>query len=405
MFVLCSFLSFLNAQTPLPKIFLHPKTIARESQTKFVDSLHFIPLEIKKGIEPGNNYNITITEKYILLLDYSNKKMFAYLKDGKFVKEVSFKKLGQGFYPNYDELSNQVSFFGNNKNYSLTPKDMVQVKMDWNNPRNKKYFKKFVIDLNDPSFTIKKGSPDEMDIVQIRHLYGDYYVQGQINVSQLYKDSIDHELKLYKNNQFVKGYFPYNHHNEPRFLYVQENVSLNKTDTDQVHIITRPFSDTIYKMVGDSLFAAYKLVLPLENTLPASFYNKPFKNKTERDNFYRNNGWMMRQIYSFYETPRFMFFTVGYLSNFDSYIVEKQTAITYKTKNIKADSSQYNLQLFANTSFIRKGTQVYKAQKAGELLAFFSQNKDVPVPKELDAFLKSNPPADSPVIVAFKLKN
>ena len=54
---------------------------------------------------------------------------------------------------------------------------------------------------------------------------------------------------------------------------------------------------------------------------------------------------MFRQVYNFYETPRFIYFSVGYLSNYESYIYQKQTNITYKTKNIKPDSSQYNLQV------------------------------------------------------------
>jgi len=88
-----------------------------------------------------------------------------------------------------------------------------------------------------------------------------------------------------------------------------------------------------------------------------------------------------------------------------AYIYQKQTNITYKVKNIKADSSQYNLPVLANFGISRKGDRFYKPQKAGDLLTFFEKNKSIPVPKELEDFLKSNPPAASPVIVEFKLKN
>ncbi|GEO10796.1 hypothetical protein SAE01_32920 [Segetibacter aerophilus] len=392
-------------QSQLRKLYLHPKTVAREKQTKFVDSLRFIPLEIKEDIEISNNYNIEVTGNYILLIDYMNKRLLVYLKNGKFLKQIAYNKLGDSFYPNYQEVTNQVTFFGNNKNYSLTPKDLVKIKLDWNNPRNKKYFKKYTLNLNDPLLTIKKGVPAEKDIVQVRHFYDDYYVQSQITVSPLFADSVDYEFKVYKSNQLVKTFFPYNRINEPRFLYTQENVSFNKTDTANIHILTRPFYDTIYKMKGDSLFAAYQLVLPLENTLPPSFYNKPFKNKTERENFYRNNGWMLQQIYSFYETPRFIYFMVRYLSNFDSYIYEKQTDVTYKTRNVKADSSQYNLQLFPTFGLMRERDKFYKSQKASDLLDFFDKNKNVAVPKELEEFINSKPPANTPVIVEFKFKN
>ena len=394
-----------ESQSQVRKLYLHPKTVARDKQTKFVDSLRFIPLEKKEGIELGTHYNTSVTRKYILLTDYMNKMLYVYSKEGKFVKSINYKKLGEGFYPGYKERTNEVTFMGNNKNYSLTAKDQIKIKLDWNNLRNRKYYTKFTIDLNDPTLTIKKGVPDEKDIVQINHFYGDYYMQGQISVSDLYKDSVDHEFKVYKDNKQVKAYFPYNRINEPRFLFTQENVGVSKTDTANIHFIARPYCDTIYKMVDDSLFPAYKLVLPLENSLPASFYTKPFKNRTERENFTRNNGWMMRQVHGFYETPKFIYFAVGYLSNHDFYIYEKQTDVTYKTKNIKADSSQYNLQLFASYGIMRDGDKFYKPQKASDLLTFFDQNKNVPVPKDLEEFIKSKPAANTPVIVEFKLKN
>jgi hypothetical protein len=398
-------LSSATAQSQLRKLYLHPKTVAREKQTKYVDSIRFIPLEIKEGIELGTYYNVQVTEKYLLLTDYMNSRLVFYSRDGRFVKDINYKKLGGTFYPAYKERSNQVTFFGSNKNYTLTPKDQVKIKLDWDNPRNRKYFKKYTIDLSDPSLTVTKDVPNEKDIVQAYNYYDDYYMQGQITISPLYKDSLDYEFKLYRNNQLVKSFFPYNRVNEPRFLYAQENVSLLKTDTPYVHFITRPFCDTIYKMVKDSLFAAYQLVLPLENSLPASFFMKPFKNKTERDNFNRNNGWMIHQVYGFYETPRFIYFLVGYLSNFDSYIYEKQKDLVYKTRNIKSDSTQYNLQLLEGYGTQRKGDRFYKPQRASDLLAFFTQNKSAPVPRELEEFIKSKPPANTPVIVEFKMKN
>ena len=158
-------------------------------------------------------------------------------------------------------------------------------------------------------------------------------------------------------------------------------------------------------MIGDSLFPACQFVLPLENSLPASFFTRPFKNKTERENFNRNNGWMLHHIYTFYETPRFIYFMVGYLSNYESYIYQKQTNTTCKVKNIKPDSSQYNLKMLEDFGLSRKGDRFYRPQKAGDLIAFFEKNKNVPVPKELESFLKSNPHEATPVIIEFKLKN
>ena len=393
-----------TAKSQLQKIYLNPKAPGGGKQSQFVDSIRFIPLEPKDDIRLGDYYNIQAIEKYFLLGDYLNKRLLIYSKDGRFLKNINYKKLG-GLYPNYIPHRNEIVFFGGNNNYALTTKDQVKVRLDWTNEKNKKYFKKYLVDLSDPTFTIKKSTPEQNDIIRSFHFYDDYYWQGQISTSPLYKDSLDYEIKLYKNNQLVKGFFPYNRINEPRFLFAQENASYNRSDIPYTNFVTRPFCDTIYKMVKDSLYPAYHLVTPLENSLPPSFFTKPFKNKTERENFYRNNGWMFRQVYNFIETPKFIIFLVQYLSNVESYIYQKQTNTTYRTKNIKPDSSHYNLPLFADLNIRRKGEWFYTSKNASDLLNFFEQNKNAAIPKELESFLKSKPPATSPVIVEYKLKN
>ena len=393
------------AHSQVQKIYLNPKATGIEKQSKIVDSIRIIPLEIKEEIELAVYNSIDVTKNYFLIKDYTGKRILLYSKNGDFIKKISYKKLGPAFYPFYDKRDEQVVFFGDNKNYSLTPRDRLKIKLDWSNPRNKKYFKKYTIDLNDTTFTIRKGIPEEKDVIRAFPLYDDFYWQGQINTSELYNDSLDYEFKIYKNNELVKGFFPYNRINESRFLFVEENTNVNSTDKAYIHVVTRPYSDTVYKMVYDSLYPAFHLILPLENSLPASFFTRRFKNKTDRDNFSRNNGWMLRQVYNFYETPRFIYFSVGYLSNYESYIYQKQTSITHKIKNIKPDSTQYNLQLLENYGLSRHGDRFYKTQKAGDLLGFFAQNKNIPIPKELEGFVKSNPHATTPVIVEFKLKN
>jgi hypothetical protein len=387
----------------LQKIYLHPKANGSEKQSKFVDSLRFIPLDIIPGVELTAYAGIDKTKNYFLVKNYTAKTIIIYSKDGRFIKKINYKKLGEGLSLRYDEQAERLVFFGNNKNYTLTSRDELKIMLDWNNPKNLKYFRKYSIDLDDTTFSIHKETPGQHDIIHAYRFYDDYYWQGEITTSELYKDSLDYELKLYQKDKLVKGYFPYNAIHETRFLYTEENIGVNSTDTPYIHFITRPYCDTVYKMIYDSIFPAFQLVLPLENSLPPSFFTKPFRSKTDRENYRRNNGSMFRQVYNFYETPAFIYFSVGFLSNYESYIYQKQSKITYKAKNIRPDSSQYNLQLLGDYGFSRKGNRIYKTIKAGDLVTFFSQNKNTSVPKELENFLRSNPPATTPVIIEFKL--
>src|SRR5207253_2660194 len=122
--------------------------------------------------------------------------------------------------------------------------------------------------------------------------YDDYYWRGDISTSTLYRDSLDYEFKVYKDKKMVSQFFPYNRINEPRFLYTEETTAMSPTDTPFIHFITRPYCDTIYKLIKDKPVPFYQMVMPLENSLPNSFFNRPFKSKTDRENFQRNNGWM-----------------------------------------------------------------------------------------------------------------
>jgi hypothetical protein len=400
----CLFIS-LNTYAQLQKIYLHPKAPGTEKQSRFVDSIRFIPLQVNEGVQIGGYNYIIITKNSFLVVDYPSKTVFVYSKTGAFVNKINYKKLGEEFYPSYREQTDQLVFFGNNKNYTLTPKDRIKVLLDWENPHNKKYFRKYTIDLNDPAFAIKREAPSKNDIVRAYPLFEEYYMQTQISTSTLFKDSMDYEFKIYRNNELVKSFFPYNRIDEPKFLYSNETVALNRIGLSNAYFITRPYCDTIYKMVRDSVTPAYQLVLPLENSLPTSFFNKSFKNKTERENFRRNNAWMLHQVYTFDESPNFIYVSVRYLSNYESYIYLKQSNTTYKIKNIKPDASQYNMQLLADGGLIRNGDRFYKTQKAADLIQFFEQHKEVAVPKELEQFLKSKPDNAAPVLVEFKLKN
>lgn len=165
-------------------------------------------------------------------------------------------------------------------------------------------------------------------------------------------------------------------------------------------MITRPFCDTIYKLVRDSIYPVYQLILPLENTLPPSFFSQGFKNKTERENFQRNNGWAFHQVYTFYETGNYITLFIAYNNYYENYLYNKENGEIYNFKNIKSDSTQYNLQLFSgfDTNFSRKR---YKLLQAGQLIDFF-QHYATPPPPELKAFLAGNPKRTAPILAEYQ---
>jgi len=386
----------------LRKIYLNPKNTAVQKQSNFIDSIQFIPLEPVNGVnvEAGN---VKFTGKYYLVTDYRSGVLYIYAKTGAFIKRIDFNELGD-LAPMYRSGSNQLVFFGDNHNYTLTSKDRVKILLDWSNERNLKYFRKYVIDLGDTSFAIKRSRPDKYDLTGAEPLDAEHYLQTKISTSHLYPDSVGYEVNIYKNGKLDRSYFPYDRISEPRFLFMDEQIVTSASDTPSVSYLARPYCDTIYKLVKDSLYPSCQLVLPLENSLPSSFFTTAFRARTEKENFRRNNGWLFYQAHSFYETRKFIYVGIGFFSRFEAFVYDKQTNTTYNVTKIKADPSQYNLALLSS-NFWRSGNRFYKLLKAETLVSFFKQNPEIPVPKELATFLQNNPDKNTPVVVTYTLKN
>ncbi len=388
---------------PVRKIYINPKNPTVQKQSAFVDSIRFIPFAYQQDVNFQNSY-VQSTEKYYLVTEFGTKSLYLYSRTGAFVKKVDFSLIGQYMFPYYRANTNQIVFFGNNPNYTLTAKDRIEISLDWSNKRNLKYFRKYVIDLNDNSFTIRKSTPDKYDLTGAVAFYKDHYIQTKITASKLYPDSLGYEVSIYGNGKLLNNYFPYNRINEPRFLFGEESASTSFSDTPYIAYLTRPFCDTVYRLVKDSLYPAYQLVLPLENSLPSAFFSNPFKTKAEKENFARNNGWVFRQVLGFYETPRLLYFSISFFSRFETFVYDKQTDVTYNVTKIRSDSKQYNLALL--TSFnARSGSRFYKLLKAEALVSFFKQNPDIAIPTELALFLQNNPAKNTPVLVDYSLKN
>jgi hypothetical protein len=262
-----------------------------------------------------------------------------------------------------------------------------------------------VINLNDTAFTIKKTKPDKYDLINAYPFFANQYIQTKINTSTLYKDSTGYEVSIYEKEQLVKNYFPYNRVNEPKFLFSEENVSISSSDTPYISYLSRPYCDTVYKSKNDILSPIYDLVMPVENSLPTTFFTNAAASKTEKENFKRNNGWAFHQVRDFYENSRLIYITISFFSNYVVFVYDKQTQTTYNATKIKADPKQYNLSLLTPYNIMRTGHKFYKLLKADLLISFFKQNPEVAVPKELFAFINGKTDKNSSVLVEFTLKD
>lgn len=394
----------LQAQ-PIEKIYLNPKNPTIQKQSSYIDSIQFLPLESVEGIVFYEYANVRLTEKYFLITDNAAGYLYIYSKTGAFIKQINYKAKIKNLYPSYNSKTNEIVFFGNNSNYTLTLKDKVKIQLDWNNEHNLKYFNKYVISLHDTTFAIKKVKPSKYDLIGAYPFYANLYVQTKINTSTLYKDSLGYELSVYEKEQLVKNYFPYNRVNEPKFLFSEESTGIALTDKPDLSYLLRPFCDTIYQSVKAVLTPVYQLVMPLENSLPPNFFTDRPDSKADRENFKRNNGWLFHQIRDFYETPKLIYLTISFFSHYEVFVYDKQTHTAYNANKIKGDAKQYNLSLLTPYNIVRSGNRFYKLLKADMIGSFLKQHPEIAIPKELAADANKLSDKNGLLVVAFKLKD
>lgn len=400
----CFWVNLLQAQ-PIEKIYLNPKNPTIQKQSSYIDSIQFLSLASVEGIVFNEYANVRLTEKYFLITDNAAGYLYIYTKTGVFLKQINYKSEVKNLYPSYNSKTNEIVFFGNNSNYTLTSKDRVKIQLDWSNEHNLKYFKKYVISLRDTSFAIKKAKPTKYDLIGAYPFYADKYVQTKINTSPLYKDSIGYELSVYDKEQLVKNYFPYNRVYEPKFLFSEESIGIAPTENPDLSYLLRPYCDTIYQSVKGVITPVYQLVMPLENSLSPNFFIERPESKADRENFKRNNGWLFHQIRDFYETPKLIYLTISFFSHYEVFVYDKQTHTAYNANKIKGDAKQYNLSLLTPYNMVRSGQRFYKLLKADMIGTFLKQHPEVEVPKELAADANKLSDKNGLLVVAFKLKD
>ncbi len=391
------------------KLYINPKVAAGANQSKFIDSIRFVPLETNG--HPIKSWNsVVVTKNYFVIPEQitNEVKLSIFKKDGKFVKQISLKKYGERTWPFYDEKEEVLKIKARNKNYDLTNKDMLDIKENYAKPSNQKYFKSYFINLNDSAFKVQPAPVTAYDILDAGRYYDDYYYLSSISSDKMYKDSLGYELKILLNNKTVKSFFPYNRQNDTRYRFGEENIILSESDTPFIKYATRPFDYTIYMLDKDSLRPVYDLVVPLENSLPKSFFATDFKTKTEKDNYVQGHNGLIKQVYGFKETSKFIYFQLGYLYyKYEGYLYDKAERKFYRTDKIKGDSTQYNLQLIGNYGLGGESNgKCYITKKASELLEFYraNKNKNIVYPETLQAFFNTATDKSNPVIIEFTFK-
>jgi hypothetical protein len=388
------------------KIYFEPKSAAGGKQSDFVTYNGVIVFETTPESKFDKFSRIIPTKKFFVVCDYSAKKILVFDKNGRFIKKFG-NKLDFGRLT-YNEEKDGLEMVSQNKTYRLTNKDNAQILEDYQNPKNLKYYRKYFIALADTlNFSVHKQKIAQSDILNpVPYIDGMHFV-NQITVDKNFAKTEDYELKIYRGDTLLKQYFKYNKKNDSRYIFDAASVAITPAATVDARWVTHPYDYTVYALQKDSLYKAFDFVLPLDRAIPADFFAREFQNKTEKDNYVRQNRKLVKQFYAYNLSPRYINFTMqSMMFEVQQFIYDTKSKIFYNYDKLNPDSLTFYLPLRKNLSF-NDGSQQYARISAEDALKIFEDHKNdnIKYPSLLEAWFKTATTDSNPVLINFNYRN
>jgi hypothetical protein len=327
-------------------------------------------------------------------------------KNGRFIKKFG-NKLDFGRLT-YNEEKDRLEMVVSNKMYRLTNKDVAQILDDYKNPRNLKYYRKYFIDIADTlNFSVHKQKIEHTDILNpMPYIDGMHFV-NRVTVDKNFEKKEDYELKIYRGDSLLKQYFKYDKKNDSRYIFDGASVAITSTAKPGERWVTHPYDYTIYALQKDSLYKVYDFVLPIDRAIPADFFAKEFQNRTEKDNYLRQNRKLVKQFYVYTLSGRYINFAMQTMMfDWQQFIYDTKSKAFYNYDKIKPDSLTYYLPVCKNMVFTY-GRDTYARINAEDALKIFEEHKkdNVKYPPLLEDYFKTATAGSNPILINFNYSN
>lgn len=388
------------------KIFFEPKSARGGLQSDFIEYKDIVVFETSREsrfddfcqiIPAGNNY---------IVMDYSNKKILLFDKKGKYLKHVKFKeRIGS---LQYNKEQNRLEAISLNKAYELSQKDYAQIIEHFDNPKNWKYFRKYYLDLNDTSHLIfRRQQINGLEMMRAEPFVNDLKIISKVTIDKNFDSEEDYEVKIFKADTLLKKYFPYNRRNDSRYIFEDFSINVSATDKADHKWITRPYDYMVYQLTPDSLYGVYNFILPIDRAMPLDFYTTDFKDKTEKNNYKRQNKKLISHLSVSTISNRYLLLrlqSLGYENK--GYLFDAETKVIYDNEKISPDSLTFQLPLLNNWAYSDNKMHFIKltAKTVLEMIAS-GKTKNITYPDKLEMYLKTADKNTNPVLIYYTYKN
>ena len=387
-------------------IYIDPSKTIGTSVSKIFDAVSFIPLETTKQSTFGTINSLVVSENLFIILDKETNGIFFFDKSGKFISKYKIKRYRIRDIQ-LDRAKNALLIYSFNKNYNV-PSTRVQQFLSKGTKKNiSKFVKATYYYLDD---VVAKRTEDIKDFLYAFTspvVFNDNkFATSFIKAKKDSKDTLDYQLKLIDQNKVAQTYFPYNKKTESvYYFYGAAQCEIMPTQIDSTLFVTRPFQYSIYTLTPHTLKENYKLILPIANAIPASFFEKKFTRKGEMDDFRMLNRNLAANINNIYSFSDLLFFTINLFNGNNRYVMDKSKNLIYDYNKMSADSTSYFLNV-SNTikSFDRHSLYTTLSAKSilnnSRAIKFISESNN----ELLKNFVSKNKATDNPIIIQLKTK-
>ncbi len=362
----------------------------------------FIPLETKKECIVDEITQLFITKKYFIILDYGSDVVFIFNKDGSFHSKINkiegisnkysdavFERIG------IDVDSSEIyiqSFHGDGKLFIYNYDGI---------------FKRTEL-VPDSAYAMIKPGRDEV-----------LYQNGVGGFNPAKNDSLAYDLTLMHANMAKQNFLPYNIKNLPSIDDVEPlgmgdfyMSSYGNKNEECNFFYTGIYNYNIYNFYQNSLQLKYKLIFPVNFSLPGDFMSNPIYQNSHLK-YFSKSGNKIYSLKNVYQAKDLLSFTCSYSANIvpgelvTPFIYDLKRQLLYSIYRIIPDNVCYNLPVFYTIkNFVAADNNDFYGFVSSRSLFYVKQmiKKGVKFDPVLTKFFSNKNQEQNPVILDFEVK-
>lgn len=376
--------------------------------SKIFEEVNYIPLQTNNKCLFGKIKKLIVSDAYFIIWDTDTNAIYFFNKKGEFVKKYrppncNIKSV------QLDKKRNAIFISGSNKNFDFSPVEIEKMLEDPINKTFARFTWSAYYDLNNvQDEKVEKLKGFSLSLIDPTIFNGQWWAYSYVFSNRKFNDKTDNELKVYDGEKPIREYFLYNKKNDA-FYYKPERVSFFPTNDTASLLFTRPYQYNIYRLTKDSASILYRLILPMENSLPKAFFTHPFHTRNDILQYKELNGSIVWDIANVYKIQNLLFFSLNYNKSWRdrNFLFDESTGRFYNTSKISGDSTNAYLPVLISNIQFADDEYLYSSATSGTM--FLSKdNNQLRNPKYspvMQKYFEAGKRTDNPVIIQLKLKN